>query len=227
MRTARNRAHSQAAVGWAGYPAAVVVRSMFRHHVMEDDIVTSTTAALDHAAFQAIIQRVFIGRSSTLVDEARPYSVADLHGVATRTHREIQALLETLPESAFALQAAANGEPCWSAGQIVAHAVGYQINVFLRAARLAAGMEPRPDVPNYPDHAAVPALSRADALALLDIGNRDLEDILASLPPGADVEATLENEITGVAGYKDMLLLLGLHDDDHLEQLKTLARSNG
>jgi hypothetical protein len=109
--------------------------------------MASSVAALDHAAFGAIIQRVFRERTSTMVDEARPYSVAELHDSLTSSRRAMRALLETLPETAFEPQPAIGDEPCWSAGQIVVHTVEYQVNTFLRAARLAVGLVPGPEAP--------------------------------------------------------------------------------
>jgi hypothetical protein len=185
--------------------------------------MASSVAALDHAAFGAIIQRVFRERTSTMVDEARPDSVAEFHDSLTSSRRAMRALLETLPETAFEPQPAIGDEPCWSAGQIVVHTVEYQVNTFLRAARLAVGLVPGPEVARYQDHATVPTLSRAEALALLDLGDRDVAAVLDELPAGADVAATRQDEFFDAAGYKDMLLFNALHDDDHLAQLRELA----
>jgi len=181
--------------------------------------------ALDHGNERGMIQRVFGERRSTMIDEARPYAVAELHATQARTRDQMRGLLETLPHAAFepAVKEDEHGEAPWSAGQVIAHAVDAQINTFLRAARLAVGLGLGPDVPSHPDPALMPALSRADSLALLDIGDRDLAELRISPPTDAVSEVTREDEIMGTSGYKDMLLFLCLHDDDHLEQLKVLV----
>jgi hypothetical protein len=184
--------------------------------------MTISTPVISHDEFRAIIQRAILGRATTLPEEAAPYSVADLHGTALFIYRELRHLLETLPDSAFEPNRA-GGDTRWSAGQIIAHTVEYQINTFLRAARLAVGMPSGPEMPTYPDHAAIPAFSRENALALLDLGDRELEDILLSLPLSADVSATREAAVIGQASYKSALLFAALHADDHLEQLRALA----
>ncbi|HUG16150.1 MAG TPA: DinB family protein [Thermomicrobiales bacterium] len=166
---------------------------------------------------------VFRRRESTLADEASRFSVVDLEVTLLSMRRDIRLLLETLPGAAFTAQPA-NDDPVWSAGEIVAHLRHAQMNIFLRATRAAAGLAAGRDAERPDDDGVHPVRSRAASLAILDDADRDLIEVFDSLPDAVDLERTVIDDKLGPTGVRDSLLFLAIHDDDHLGQLRELAR---
>jgi hypothetical protein len=185
--------------------------------------MTASLTLIDSMTLRAIRARVFRTRETTMADESRAYGLSDLEATLTGMRHEMRALLETLPTEAFEVQIT-DDEPVWSAGEVIGHVRHAQMNIFLRAARAAADLPPGPEAQRPDADGVHPALSRIAALAVLDDADRDLAALFRQLSWNVDLSDTIHDERLGTVGLLDALLYLAIHDDDHLGQLRELAR---
>ena len=183
---------------------------------------TTSPTVIAGAELRAIRQRAFRRRETTLDDEATPYTLADWQATCASFRRMTRATLLDLSERAFEAQpATATGDEVWSAGQIVRHMAQTQIDIFFGDMRKAYAL-PAPSAAELgvPDGAG--PLTRAAALAALDIADSDLERFFADLPPDLDLRARVPSAHFESIGAGGLLTIVGIHEEDHWGQLNEL-----
>ena len=166
-----------------------------------------------------IAQTVFVDRSMTLSEAAEEYEIDDLIGTIRAVRRMLRSTLETLPDAAFAAQPAAEGEAAWSAGQVVAHLANAQASMSGQVRDLL-GMQASADGRTY-DMTNLP--TREDAIAILDDANPGFDTFVAAIPADADLLKSMTHARFGEMNGKGWMLLMALHEADHLRQVRALA----
>jgi hypothetical protein len=186
--------------------------------------VTSSVTVLDRATIREVRAKVFRRQESTLADEARGLALADFEATLTGIRQHMRALVASLPETAFGPQQDDDaGQHAWAAGEIVAHACDAQTNIFGRFLRQAVGLDAGRCVDHPADNTTYPALSRADALLMLDWCDASLAEAFAAAPAGFDLTTSLTFEPLGEMQVGANLMIFAIHEDDHLGQLEDLA----
>lgn len=164
-------------------------------------------------------RKVFTTRESTLEQEASALNVGDMRSGLVEARREQREALASLPEQAFTTQQPGEGEDVWSAGQIVAHLANSfgSMTGFIRPilGLPEASLSPH-DLEQQP--------TRDEALAIHDATDAGLNELFSSIPSDADFSQTSTHPRFGELGPRGMLLLMLIHETNHLDQLRSLAR---
>jgi uncharacterized damage-inducible protein DinB len=177
-------------------------------------------AALTDSELEAIAERVFAKRESTLEDEGRAVPRKDLFGTVSRVRHRMNIALESLPESAFEPQPEdENGNEVWSAGQIISHICASQKSFTENIARLVT----------MPYEQELEELEQANMLPMVDARKAIKtatvlqQQTLRAIPEDDDLSATAEHERFGTLGVRGWLMLVAIHEHSHVKQLNSLA----
>lgn len=180
---------------------------------------------LHSSSLRAIQQRVFEQRLSTLETEAAPYSLDDLRLVFGVTRLGLRSEVEWLPDHAFeARDPDPDGNEIWSAGQIVNYIGHTQIGL---TAWLLGLMDVEPPAGPHPltdltDVERPGLLTREQSLHVLDVADRELETLFDAIPIDAKLIKQATHPRFGRAGVKGSVLMMAIHENNHLHQLMSL-----
>lgn len=177
-------------------------------------------AALTDSELEAIAERVFVKRESTLEDEGQAVPRKELFGTVSRVRHRLNTALEGLPEPAFEPQTDdVNDNEVWSAGQIISHICASQKSFTENIARLVS-------FPYDPDTSELEQegrLSIVDARKAIKTATLLQQQILRAIPEDDDLTTTAEHERFGTLGVKGWLMLVAIHEHSHVKQLNSLA----
>jgi len=173
-------------------------------------------------ALREIAGKVFGERSTTLIEASADYEMDDLTSAVRAMRRMMRSSLTSLPETAFDAQPAAEGEDAWSAGQIVAHIANSQASMS-GAVRSLFGMPEAVAVDRYDldDSATLP--TRDEALDILAKADTGFDAFVSDVPANTDLTKAMPHERFGEMNGKSWMLLMAIHEADHLRQVQTLA----
>jgi hypothetical protein len=184
--------------------------------VCEDEGDSMTRLTGD--AMREIASKVFGERSMTLSEAGDGYALDEMTGAVRALRRMMASTLESSPESAFAAQPAADGEAGWAAGQVIAHIANAQVSM-TGAVRSLLGMPAvdgeRRDLDRLPD--------RDEALSILAETSRSFDAFVSEIPADADLSKTMTHERFGEMSTNGWMMLMALHEGDHLRQVRALA----
>jgi hypothetical protein len=177
---------------------------------------------LDVASFQAVRQRVFRERRTTLDLEAAPFTIDDLRLALGVIRLGMRTEVEWLPLAAYEAQpAGSSGNEVWTAGQVVNHIGNTQIGLtgwLHQALGLAAADTEHPLV-NLTDEDEPGLLTREQSIHVLDVAERELELMFDAIPDCLDDGMRARHPAFGIAGVKGGLLMMAIHEHEHLSQL--------
>jgi hypothetical protein len=169
-------------------------------------------------AMREIAGKVFGERSMTLSAAGDGYTLDEMTGAVRALRRMMASALESSPESAFAAQPAADGEAGWAAGQVIAHIANSQVSM-IGAVRSLLGMPAvdgaRRDLDQLPD--------RDEALATLAETSQSFDEFVSGIPADADLAKTMTHERFGEMSTNGWMMLIALHEGDHLRQVRALS----
>lgn len=185
----------------------------------------SVSEPLTDTELRAIVERIFRERRSTLQAEGTLIGSARLIISITELRADMRTVVATLPPDAFAqLEDPPPGEAGWTAGQIVSHNADRLLWALSQAqATLGDGFNSAP--PNtLQAGASEPPLVLADAEALEVLAAAD-EYLSTALPALMDADQGQRAAAThhGEMGLPGWLLLIAIHEHDHLGQLMARA----
>ncbi|RIK45587.1 MAG: hypothetical protein DCC58_05990 [Chloroflexi bacterium] len=185
--------------------------------------MSATFTIVNAAALREARAAVFRRRESTIDDEARRYTLRDWEHTLRHYTAAARATVERLPESAFQPQPDdPEGNPVWSAGQIVGHLFEAQVNIFFRAIRQAAGIDAAREATELTTAPLTTHTDREDALAILTAADDDIDALFAHLNIGIDLTAQHDIEPFGQIGIGGLLMFAAIHAEDHATQLGEL-----
>jgi hypothetical protein len=165
-----------------------------------------------------IAGKVFGERSMTLSAAGAGYELDEMTGAVRALRRMMASTLESLPESAFAAQPPADGEAGWAAGQVIAHIANSQVSMS-GAVRTLLGMPAvdgeRRDLDRLP--------ARDEALAILAETSQAFDAFVGEIPADADLTKAATHERFGEMSTNGWMMLMALHEGDHLRQIRALA----
>lgn len=176
---------------------------------------------LDRATIDQIVERVFRARTSTLQHEAEGVARRRLLVSSRALRARLVAMTCTLPEAAFTPAPVPEpGEAGWAAGQLVSHNADRLLWVLGHADRTVGGAELPSPAPVLVAGASEPPLmlTRAQSLAVVTAAEAYAATALPALV-AADDDRRMAGTHHGEMGLAGWLLLLVIHDDDHLGQL--------
>ena len=172
----------------------------------------------------AIVQRIFSERRSTLLAEGNVLQATDLANTCLGLRPQMLHCLERLPPLAFEPEPGRPpGEDGWTAGEIVSTNSDRLVWALTEAA-LTIGVSDS-DLPRQPGVVVSNAayepqlLDRDIALKVLKAANGYLETVLPLLL-SVDRGQTAARTHHGSMSVSSWLLLICIHDSDHLRQLQ-------
>ncbi len=165
-----------------------------------------------------IAGKVFGERSVTLSEAGSAYEMDEMTGAVRAVRRMMGSTLESLPDSAFAVQPAADGEAGWTAGQVIAHIANSQLSMS-GAVRSLLGMPAADGERRNLDQ----LLDRDEALATLAETNQSFDAFVGEIPANSDLTKTMTHERFGEMSTKGWMMLMALHEGDHLRQIRALG----
>ncbi|MBT4099222.1 MAG: hypothetical protein HN559_07060 [Gemmatimonadetes bacterium] len=171
-----------------------------------------------------IVQRVFTEKTSTLLEESGAFTAEELAQLCMDLRQQMHQCLENLPESAFEPgEDRAEGEPEWTAGEIISHNSDRLLWAMEEAATTLGFDLPRMDASFelVKKHAArTPRLlGSVVALEVLEAATKYamfVHPILIAADHGQETDRTHH----GLMSLTAWLLLMCIHDGDHLDQLQ-------
>jgi uncharacterized damage-inducible protein DinB len=184
-----------------------------------DQEATQTMATLSGDSLRDVGRRVFAEKSTTLNEAARDVSVTDFRETIRSIREGMREALRELPDSAFAEQPTGEGERVWSAGQVVAH-VSNSFYLMSGQVRPLLDMPPS-EQPAARDMEQHP--SRTETLAILDQMDSDTEAFFDALPADGDYTKTGNHRFFGDIDTKGWLMVMSVHETDHLTQIRALG----
>lgn len=184
---------------------------------------TPTPRVLTSAEVREVRAAAFQRRELTLDEGGRSFSMRTLMATLRSMRAEVRPELEQLAEAAFdAQEPAPDGGLVWSAGQVIDHVYDIQVNVFGGWVRAAVGLPPTTSMPHTEDHADYPHHTRDACLAMYATYTTEIEETLQSLGDNPDPGMTSPMESSFIHSLAAALLMLCIHEDDHLGQLREL-----
>lgn len=177
-----------------------------------------------------IIQRIFFERKSTLLAESREFQALDLANTSFRLREQMLLCLKGLPASAFESESGRQpGEEGWTAGEIVSHnsdRLIWALNEAASTAGIGSNILFQPPEIVVKNAAHKPHLLNRDlALGVLQAATDHWKNV-RSILLRADGGQTKADTHHGTMSVKSWLLLICIHDDDHLKQLRTRQNRN-
>ena len=174
----------------------------------------------------AIVKRIFDERRSTLLAESAEFQATDLAVTCLGLRAEMRHCLERLPAVAFEPEAGRHpGEAGWTAGEIISHnsdRLLWALDEAAATAEVGDSILPAPGVV-VSNAAREPRLLDRDlALEVLQGAASHLETVLPPLL-AADRGQTAARTHHGPMSVRSWLLLVCIHDDGHLGQLRAVA----
>lgn len=159
----------------------------------------------------------------TLADATAGYEFEDITVMMVETRGALRESLLALPDAAFEPQPAdADGNPVWSAGEVITHcnmAVlalgGRALSIFDVTFEDSTGV--------LAEYTELRPLSREEALIAVDA--LDMEAFIATIPDDADPLAANQepHRIHGNVPAKGWLMYVAIHEADHVGQFGELA----
>jgi hypothetical protein len=128
------------------------------------------------------------------------------------------ATIETLPEAAWEPRSSGEDETSWNAGQIILHLANAQSSLVAGVRQLVD--QPAGDTTRYELTTDIAAM---DAIGVFHDMTAEARELFASIPEDADLTRTVETDRLGSLGIKGWLLIMAIHEADHLGQLKSLS----
>jgi hypothetical protein len=155
---------------------------------------------------------------------AGPGTAAGLVDQLGATAAALAAVVERLPEAAFALP---GGEADWTVAEAIGHDAVARAGLVLAASLAASGRWPddAPDV--VPDLPGPAGQSRAELIRKLDQSQRIIARLGRSIAGHETDPCPLVHPAAGTMRCGEWLLFAGVHDVMHLEQLHGIASSLG
>jgi hypothetical protein len=179
---------------------------------------------LEDEAFEEIIQRIFVKHQSTLLVEGAEFEGTDLADACLGLRDQMLPCLKGLPILAFEPDPSRQpGEAGWTAGEIVSTNSDRLLWALAEAAT-TAGLDDS-SLPQVPEVVASNSayeprlLNRGLALEVLQTAHEHVKTVLPSLL-AADRGQTAARTHHGVMSVRSWLLLICIHDWDHLAQLR-------
>lgn len=180
-----------------------------------------------------IVHRIFIEHQSTLLEESTQFQANELANTCFALRSQMLPWLEKLPKLAFEPDPdRQSGEAGWSAGEVVSHNNDRLLWALSEAAITTDANDnkfPQPPKIIVSNCARDPQpLDRDLAIQVLLTANGYFKTVLPLLL-SADNEQTTEGTHHGLMSLRSWLLLICIHDSDHLEQLckKHTSSSSG
>lgn len=176
---------------------------------------------LERVTIDQIVARVFRERSTTLQHEADQFNARRLDASIARLRPRLTAAASDLPEAAYLPRPEPEpGEAGWTAGQLVSHNTDRLLWVLGQAAQtLGSGVALGAPAALVANAAEPPLfLSRTESTATWDAADTYVAALLPALHD-ADHGQRAGGTHHGKLGLTGWLLLLIIHDDDHLSQL--------
>ena len=165
-------------------------------------------------------------RGQPILDEAsRGKSFDELRELVVEMRRELADTAKTLPDGAFEAQPASpDGQPVWSAGEVVTHCNGVLMSFTERAAAMM-GIDP----PTWTGEQAASGeqriIDKNAAVAAAEL--IDLNPWLDTIPPGVDLETSADSPALGKVSGRVWLYFMAVHEANHVEQLEELRAAHG
>jgi hypothetical protein len=156
----------------------------------------------------------------TLSEAGSKYEMDEMIDAVRALRRMLRSAVEAAPDSAFAAQPPAEGEDCWSAGQVVAHLANSQASMS-SAVRSLLDMPAAPESQRRDVDSILP--TREESLATLESTATGFDAFVAAIPANADTTRTMLHQRFGEMSSKGWMLLMALHEGDHLRQIRALA----
>lgn len=175
---------------------------------------------LNGEAMGAIAAKVFGERTMTLSEAGAEYELNEMVDAIRAVRGTMRTTLSSLPDTAFGAQGAAEGEGAWSAGQIMLHLANAQRSM-TGAVRSLLDMPPASAGEPRDVNATLP--SREDALSILDTIEPEFDAFVAEIPADADLSRTMTHARFGEMSTNGWLILMTLHESDHLRQMRALG----
>ena len=171
-----------------------------------------------------IVHRIFLERRSTLLAESAKFQATDLANTCLGLREQMLSCLERLPALAFKAEPGRQpGEAGWTAGEIVSTNSDRLVWALTEAAstiEVSDSNLPRPPEVVVNNSSYEPQLLDRDiALEVLQAANDYLKAVLPLLL-STDRGQTAARTHHGSMSVKSWLLLICIHDNDHLGQLR-------
>ena len=176
------------------------------------------------AAFRGIEAGRFISVRREVRRRASTGTAEAIAGQLAVVARALTALVETLPEPAFA---APGGEGDWSVAEAIGHDADSRAGLAMAGALAATGKFP-PDAPTVvPGIPGARGLGREALVRRLSASQRVVERAGRSIAGHEEDPCPLEHPLVGRLRCGEWLLFAAVHDLMHLEQLHGIAQSFG
>ena len=175
---------------------------------------------LNGEALREIAVQVFQERSLTLSEAGNRYDLDEMAGTIRAFRRLMRSTLEGLPESAFAAQPPGEGETHWSAGQVIAHLANSQASM-TGTVRSLLGLPAAAESQRHEVDAILP--TRDEALTILTDLQAGFDAFVEGIPADADLTASMTHERFGDMSSNGWMMLMALHEGDHLRQIQALG----
>lgn len=177
-------------------------------------------AFLTDDELDVIAGRVFGSRESTLEEEGRKHSLADLIQTVNRVRHRMNSTVESLPPHAFEPQPDdENGNEVWNAGQIISHICQSQLRFTQNVGEVIEyTLEPETD-----DLEMDPAPDLVATKGGIKTATAILHQTLKAIPRDSDVSTVKPTERFGDLGVSGWLMLVAIHERAHVKQLEELA----
>lgn len=140
--------------------------------------------------------------------------VAAIVQPAERERRRLEDLLAHISEDHAAFVPASGG---WSVKEVVRHVAGAERGVAVIIARLTG-------VPEPAEESRPAGQSLADACRELSEARAGLLELVAGVPPDANLETRHEHPFFGPLNWKEWLAFQRVHDGDHIAQIEAIQR---
>jgi hypothetical protein len=180
----------------------------------------TTVTRLNGDALRDVATKVFAERTTTLSEAGAEYELGEMTSAVRAFRRMMRSTLESLPESAFVAQSSSNGEDHWTAGQVIAHLANSQASM-TGAVRSLLEMPAAPEGDRHDVDAVLPL--RDEALAILAAMEPDFDAFVSAIPADADLNRTMSHPRFGEMSTNGWMLLMALHEGDHLRQIRGLG----
>ncbi|MAE39542.1 MAG: hypothetical protein CML07_01210 [Psychrobacter sp.] len=175
-------------------------------------------------ALEEIVQRIFVEHQSTLLVESAEFEGIDLADTCLGLRGQMFPCLKGLPILAFEPDPSRQpGEVGWTAGEIVSTNSDRLLWALTEAATTAGlGDSSLPQVPEVVASNAAYEPRLLDRDLALEVLQKANEHVKTALPPllAADCGQTAARTHHGVMSVRSWLLLICIHDWDHLGQVR-------
>ena len=174
-------------------------------------------------AWRGIEVGAFLSVRREVRRRAGPGSTDAILGQLERTAAALVAIVERLPDGAFALP---GGEEDWTVAEAIGHAAASRSGLVLAASLAASGRWPA-DAPRVvPSVPGPPGLGREELVRKLEQSQRIVARGARQVAGHETDPCPLDHPLVGRLRCGEWLLFAGVHDVMHLEQLHRIAAAS-